>query len=246
MKRSLLALLSTALLASPAFAIVGGPFDNNVFYGAESSGTYQGVLTGKNISGVAIFGTSSTSSANGSGVPSSLGVFGSGGRALIFVEGEAVTADVNSTADFKNRRITSAFEGSVGLATVAWPPQRQRETDGSTTVTTWILEGALEINGMISSKIVRTFPSLEFAGKDRLRIRGIWPVLRPTFGGGIPTYRIEDVDEERPVRFTGVRTSTQSPVITTTLTQVSPVLRAEREVIPPPTPTPTPAPSPTP
>ncbi len=100
-------------MASPAFAIVGGPWDNNMFYGRSIDGTYQGVITGKNFSGVMLFGLASTSNPNAGTAIDNIGIYGNDGRVVAFTEGVMVIGQVAATADVPSRAISGVFDASA-------------------------------------------------------------------------------------------------------------------------------------
>ncbi len=135
MKKLVLALLPALVLTSPAFAWVGGPFDNGVPGGqtTASNGTWQGVITGKNVSGIMIFGTSALSNGSGNTTTQSsnfnifsgsisnttttnsgsgLGTSGGEGRAAIFANGVLIIAQSSAVIDLPARQISGIFDGS--------------------------------------------------------------------------------------------------------------------------------------
>ncbi len=234
MKRTLLAIFSSVILATPAFALVGGPFDNNIFFGNNMASTYQGVITGKNVSGIMVFGTAS-GSATGQGSASEMGTFGSAGRGLVFINGNMVACDVTAVGDFGGRKLSIALSGSVGFGATDTAQVTKVITNSTTTekedtntgiitretkdvdttvITTYTLEGASQISGMIDARFTRTFPNIEYSGKGEL------VVIRSTrlvqFGNNAPT--VANDTEEIDVRVNGVRTANSSPTILGTLT----------------------------
>jgi hypothetical protein len=200
MKRFALSLFTSSILASSAFAWVGGPFDNNTFYGRDINGTFQGVISGKNVSGIMVFGTTSGSTA-GSGSASDVGVYGNGGRALIFANGSMLMGYVNSVADIPGRKLSLAIDGSRGHGTTAVAQDvkvtnaratvettKETETKTETTTTTdtttetvdtvtpiitttrYFLEGATQVRGILDARFTSTFPNLIFNGGGDLEI----------------------------------------------------------------------------
>ena len=140
MKNFLLALASALIVATPALAIVGGPWDGNVAGNptpvnpSSANGTYQGTIKGTNIAGIMMFGTGATSGANntttfnetynsttsswsGSYTNASpatgLGSSDSEGRCLIFVNGYSVYGQMTAVVDMVGRQIAGVLEGSV-------------------------------------------------------------------------------------------------------------------------------------
>lgn len=90
--------LASMLLNTPAaFALTGGPFDGGHAPGATPDGTYSGIMTGKNLIGMAQFGVSSTSESNG--------------RFTVFHEGIMSYGVCQGLADAANQRIAGALLG---------------------------------------------------------------------------------------------------------------------------------------
>ncbi len=200
MKRIALSLISSSLLASSAFAWVGGPFDNNMFFGRETNGTYQGVISGKNLSGVMIFGTTDSSSSGKGSYDTNIGVFGNTGRAIIFVPKEDTTsnqgstgmvvAQVSAVSNFPSRKLAGTIDGSqlidqqsvVIPKIVSWSYTTPEWTDGDGTVhppipghityedLSFTYDNVVQISGSFDAKFVRTFPSLEFSGSGKLQV----------------------------------------------------------------------------
>lgn len=217
MKRTLLAILSSAILATPAFALVGGPFDNNLFYGNDISGTYQAVLTGKNISGIMLFGTTPNSSNPAAG-ESQMGTYGNGGRGIIFVEGYMVVANVSAVANVMDRQISVAIDGSRNLQDFHYNASRYVYVGNPPTEVyveqRAVLEGAITVAGMLNAKFSRTFPSLEFRGKGDLTVELGTP-SNVAFDNGFPYYT--GGQETYSVHWNGIRTGNSSPLVVGTL-----------------------------
>ncbi len=101
MKRSLLSIsICLAAAVSPAFGWVGGPFSNDSPLSTGGSGTYQGIASGKNLLGIAIFGYSET--------------LGSTGRWVFFHEGVLTNGSLQSVVDFPGRQIVGIMGGTNG------------------------------------------------------------------------------------------------------------------------------------
>ena len=95
-------LAASILLYSPAaFALTGGPFDNGYSPGASAGGTYAGVITGKNLTGLVQFGISDSSEQTG--------------RFAVFHEGIMSYGVCNGIADPSNQRIAGALLGVAPL-----------------------------------------------------------------------------------------------------------------------------------
>lgn len=105
-KAAPLALLGLLLLDhSPvnqsAQALVGGPFDDNQYPGANADGTYSGTLTGKNLIGMVAFGVSSAQE--------------TAGRFSVFHEGFVHYGNCAGQADLASRRVFGTLLGVAAL-----------------------------------------------------------------------------------------------------------------------------------
>lgn len=202
MKRFLLALLASFALAMPAFAIVGGPWDNNIpgalfpVNPSNINGTYQGTLKGKNLAGVMRF----TSSSSGQVVVSSTTqqvvwardnlhftivdvvttqTLSTTGYASFFFEGKSGQATVDTAIDLGGRKIAGVINGA-GSRSV--PVTLERPSDG----TTWTLTDNVFFNGAFSAKF-GSWASNSFSGKGNVTVTkfdfiGFWQdlVANPT------------------------------------------------------------------
>jgi len=212
MKRFLLALASSFVIVTQASAIVGGPFDNNSFFGTDSTGTYQGVVTGSGISGIMVFGTSGISSVDVN-TRSMMGTYGNAGRALFFVRGTLVSADVASVADMADRHLTLALTGSVSYGTT----DVERIGDPGFGVS-YTLEGVSQLSGYLEARFTQTFPQLRFSGSgtiDMVTTTDLTPVYDDN--NNVVSYEIHPEYNEFNVNYYGVRTSYQTPAIVGTL-----------------------------
>jgi len=95
-------LAASILMYSPAaFALTGGPFDNGYSPNATAQGTYAGVITGKNLTGLVQFGVSDISESTG--------------RFAVFHEGIMSYGVCNAIADPANQRIAGMLLGVAPL-----------------------------------------------------------------------------------------------------------------------------------
>ena len=250
MKRLALSFLTSSILASSAFAWVGGPFDNNSFYGRDINGTFQGVMTGKNISGLMVFGTTSASQ-SGQGSESEAGVYGNGGRALIFAEGSLLIGDVSAVADMAGRKLSLAIDASRGhgmtdtasttsvtnnvvetTTTVTSGTGSEATTTTTTKTTTtpiitttrYYLEGTSQLRGVIDAKFSKVFPTLNYSGNGEV-LYASWTRLGQDTPDDAP-YTIGDGGYVK-VRVSGVRTSTSNPVVSGTLPWSFPTITSD-------------------
>lgn len=101
--------LASLILQAPAFALVGGPFDNGQAPGATASGTYSGVITGKNLVGIVQFGVSDSTLQNATTGATATPV----GRFSVFHEGYLATGTCDAIADTSSQRIAGTLDGTV-------------------------------------------------------------------------------------------------------------------------------------
>ncbi len=95
-------LAASILLYSPAaFALTGGPFDAGYSPNATAQGTYAGIITGKNLTGLIQFGVSDISESTG--------------RFAVFHEGIMSYGVCSGIADSMNQRIAGALLGVAPL-----------------------------------------------------------------------------------------------------------------------------------
>ncbi len=94
-----LILLASFWATSSSMAWVGGPFSNNSPLRTGTDGTYKLSVTGKNLSGVARF----TSSSVGDGASSF----------TIFHEGLVATGRTNAFIDHERKKVFGVFDGSA-------------------------------------------------------------------------------------------------------------------------------------
>lgn len=119
--RPLLPIVAVAALFAPSASQAwwGGPFGLG-FPSADGLGdpfgTYQAVISGKNVSGIAIFGIAGTSDATtAAGIAVGLGSSGNDGRFALFVDGEVVIGGVSAVGQVSSKQIGAVLEGSKDL-----------------------------------------------------------------------------------------------------------------------------------
>ena len=194
MKRIALAVLPAFLLyTSPAHAWVGGPWSNNVPGGESWAGsTFQGVISGKNISGIMIFGVAPTSSANATTtagatttstrvtqvnlgtLPSQEGGMwstGSEGRAMIFVQGSLVVCQMNAVVDLPGKTLSGTVDGSrVRSQQTLVKTMPSTTVNGGQSTTQFVFTDVLTIAGTFDSRITETFPNMIFSGNGTVSV----------------------------------------------------------------------------
>lgn len=142
MKRIALSLLAVLALGAPAKAIVGGPWDNNLFYSPTLKGTFQGTLTAKNMSAIMIFTIGENSSSEGD---SSAVLFPNAGRMVTFYEGATTISRVEAVPDGDTRKIAAVI--SLGSNS-----------------------SFLGVTGFMNAKFDNIYPSITYKGKADLFI----------------------------------------------------------------------------
>lgn len=104
-KTAPLILLGLIFNSSPvqqsAQALVGGPFDDNSYAGANADGTYSGTITAPNMIGIISFGVSSSQETNG--------------RFAVFHEGFVHYGAATGIADLESRRVAGSLLGVAPL-----------------------------------------------------------------------------------------------------------------------------------
>ncbi len=136
MKRIALSLLAVLALGAPAKAIVGGPFDNNLFYSPTVDGTFQGTLSGKNISAVMVFSVGASAPIS-STTGSTDARFPNVGKMVSFYRGGTALSYMDAVADGNSRNIAAVITG----------------------------ESELLIQGFMSAKFDNIYPSITYKGK---------------------------------------------------------------------------------
>lgn len=185
MKRLLLALLTALVFASPAFAIVGGPWDNSIpgnvvpVNPSNIEGTYQGTLKGKNIAGVMRFSSSDSgqvivsttivtptlyntiTGAIVSTTTVNTHTVTASGFADFFFEGKTGNATVSTSIDLGGRKVAGLIEGAGnrGVPTILTRPA---------TATAWRLTDSIYFNGTFSAKFAPQWAKNRFSGKGTL------------------------------------------------------------------------------
>ena len=190
MKKFALALLPAFILyTSPAYAWWGGPWSQNMPGNVSATGTFEGVMSGVNLTGVMIFGyaptsagftTTSTASTATTGngtttastLSSLLGTSGNEGRTAIFVQGYVVVGDLSSTVDFSNRTITGVFQASkvrsVQMLTKTFT--NGAITANATSTENFTFTDVEEVAGDFNATFDQTFPDLTFVGSGSLQV----------------------------------------------------------------------------
>jgi len=220
MKRLALAILPALILyTSPAQAWWGGPWSNNSPTNSTGAGTFQGVLTGPNVTGVMIFGYSSTSSSSaatqtttqsfnfftGSSTTSTsvtsntgMGTTGSEGRAAIFVDGFVVVADLSAIVNLPGKTISGIIEGSQVRSVSSMTDNEVANstttaaTNTSTvnyTTTHYQFTDVENVTGDFNATLDQTSPDVTFAGTGTLTVK------HPNDGMGVVPVTIPIADQ---------------------------------------------------
>jgi hypothetical protein len=176
MKRFLLTLLSSLALAVPAFALVGGPWDNNIPGNTSTidptsfNGTYQGTIKGKNLAGVLIFGTSTV----GTSVSGTATTTGSSvnvqGYSVAYFEGAIAIASVDVVADLAGRKLSGVVEGA-GSRILS--QTLVRPATSTTAEAAWEVYNNIYFTGYFGAKFADGWANTKFTGKGFLLVKKI-------------------------------------------------------------------------
>ena len=189
MKRTAFALLPAFLLyASPAYAWVGGPWDHNIAGGSSVyNGTFQGVVSGTNVTGIMIFGVGSTSSSSSSSasttttnngstsstVSNALGLGSSGneGRIALFLDGTLVIGQLSATMNTSSKTIAGVFESSrETTVTKITKKNTSVGTNTSSADTQFTFTGVETAAGSFSGILDKTYPDITFAASGKITV----------------------------------------------------------------------------
>ena len=247
MKKFALALLSALVLASPAFAIVGGPWDGNIpgnpnkVDPSNIAGTWQGVISGTNITGIMMFGTASSSTISNVSTTSStwdwwsgtwissssattatgLGTSDSEGRCLVFADGYAVLGQMSAVADLQQSSLSGVIQGSTVKQVSEFSQSLTTQLSATTALlqnNTYQYNNVLNIAGTFSAEIQR---GAYFKGTGAVQIQqssDAVPLPVYTYAVSGPTtittttFPITMLPVENvTITVTGVKTSTKTP-----------------------------------
>jgi len=225
MKKTLFALMGAVLFALPAFALVGGPWDNNIpgnpflVNPANVDGTYQGTIKGKNLSGVMRFisvvnkGRVVYSDSDAVNIAAS-------GIASFFFEGRVGMSVMDVIVDVGGRKLAGVVEGSAirGVEVRLIRPADDQ---------TWTLKDNAYFNGAFSAKF-KSWPSTNFNGKGSLTVTkfdyiGFWQDLVSNPTTAVPYNHIVTVPMSIKVAGTKVSDNTAEfdlPVINNNLPDI--------------------------
>lgn len=162
-KTAPLVLLGLLLDHSPvnqsAQALVGGPFDDNNYQGANADGTYSGTITGHNLIGIVTFGVSSSSETNG--------------RFSVFHEGFVHYGAATGIADLQSRRVAGSLLGVASLGGSGVQGGGVNITDQSAgAITGGGNTGTLQVRAGVEGSFVarmKGYPqAIKFEGEGRL------------------------------------------------------------------------------
>ena len=196
--RILICLSVAAMICTSAQAWVGGPFSNNSFNSDGGvNGTYQGILRGKNVTGVFIMGTSATVEIKDTGLRSTsrrtsleggirtttetenplTQLTGNEGRFAMFVKGTVVAGSTTASVDMSGRKISAILEGSRNRGTQAINKQGiESVVSGSNGLSYYYsnkgyeLKDVLYVAGDFNAKVNKSYPSQSFLGSGEIEI----------------------------------------------------------------------------
>ena len=210
MKQIISAAFLALVLLSPAnsFALSGGPFGNGTPDGVSADGTYNGVLSGKNLTGMVSFGISKNQETNG--------------RFSVFHKGILSYGTCSGVADMAARTIAGAL---MGVAALPGETTGASAVPAATTQTITVRGGA---EGMFDAKMKDWRAQIVFEGKGQLS-----SVANPgssststqtTTVGGVTTTTVTTSANRTTTSFRirGSRTSNQQYVLSNSVAAIPP------------------------
>ncbi|MCX6966472.1 MAG: hypothetical protein NTZ46_01610 [Verrucomicrobia bacterium] len=185
MKRLLSALLTALFFASPAFALVGGPWDANVpgnpnpVNPSNADGAFQGTIKGQNLAGIIRFGTSTsaqiatpgfwTYTVTGTGTNQVITeVYTPGtsaGAASIFYGGGISLANVDATIDLGARQIAGVIDGASTRAAILMVTAPLKASPNH-----WTVTNNISFSGEFTAKLCKNLAQNSFSGTGTLSI----------------------------------------------------------------------------
>lgn len=221
MKKTLaLAATLLTLAATSAFALVGGPWDSNIYGNPNKvdpsnyDGTYQGTVKGKNLSGLFAFGTSTAGTSGESGYSETV-VSGTGnnrteitytypgtvqGYAVVYLEGKVAYAYLSVVQDLGSRKLSGVMQGAGAPAS------------GSIVVsngtTSWTVVDAVTFTGTWDAKLSKSWALNSFTGKGSLQVTKVdlatfYSTLLTNPSAAVP----QIVNVSTSIKVAGVKTS---------------------------------------
>lgn len=210
MKQIISAAYLALVLMSPAnsFALSGGPFGNGTPDGVSADGSYNGVLSGKNLTGMVSFGISKNQETNG--------------RFSVFHKGILSYGTCSGVADVAARTIAGALMGVAALPGEA----TGASAAPASTVQTITVRGGAE--GMFDAKM-KGFPSqIIFEGTGKLSSianpGSASTSIQTTVAGGVATTTTTTSSKRATTSFRirGSRTSNSQYVLANAITATVP------------------------
>ncbi|MDD5349972.1 MAG: hypothetical protein PHQ12_07160 [Chthoniobacteraceae bacterium] len=238
MKRFLaVSALTLSIAASSAFALVGGPWDANVYGNANPvdpsnvNGVYQGSVKGKNISGVTAFASSTIGTTGQAGYTETV-TTGTGnnqhtvtttfastvqGYAAIYIEGKLTYASLVVSVDLGARKISGVMEGagSRAIPLVLHSPLHS-----------WNVTDSAYFTGNFNAKLSSRWAANSYSGKGTLMITkvdldGFYRAVLTSPASATP----QIVTEATSIKLDGVKTSNSATTsYTVTINPVPPVV----------------------
>lgn len=206
MKKLLLLAILPFLITNSAFALVGGPFGNNTFDGKNgSTATYQGAITGKNVSGALVFGQTMGTS-----------------QAFIFANGVAVLCSGNTIINLKARKVAGSVAGSRSRGTFSYSTTTTTPSGDSTT-TRYTVNDHVVMNASFQGRVTSVQTSVSFSAKGTVYVtyatgaKEVETIATPDDNGNVTSERVvQPVIKTDPIPFkvSGVRTALVDPTFT--------------------------------
>jgi hypothetical protein len=194
---------SIILYTPSAFALRGGPFENDRSSNESANGTYAGVLTGENLIGLTQFGIADNGEANG--------------RFSIFHEGIMNYGVTEAIGDIGNRVIAGAFLGVAAL------PGETTGASGSPGSTGQAITVRSSAEGAFTARM-ENFPlNIQFSGDGQLSTEANpVTVTSPASGGTVVVHAPGTADNGGVLDPQSVNAVTSTTVESTTLRATTP------------------------
>jgi hypothetical protein len=177
MKRIIASLvIGVSALSGQAFALVGGPFDNNSHSAAlDRLATYQAVLSFPNGSGYVYFNPGQLIASENPALPTAFSQKGSSNnRSVVYYKGITYVGGAFGMVDIDARYVQADINGSSDVAISAATTSTQSNfftfSQNTTSVSSSITSSGRSYvnNGNFEGRITQTSPILRFRGKGEM------------------------------------------------------------------------------
>ncbi len=196
--------LATFAFPTSALAWKGGPFSNNSYSPSGYQGTYRGVVSGKNVSGVTSFTMSNDSVSVGRSIIFAEGrVYSGGCEGLVTNESvNAVFDGFSTTQEGSEENLTNAGDNSIDPGNVTISPGSISASSGYQVTAT--------LNGYYDAKVKENNATFRFDGKGVVVLRVTEQLVQFFQTGFFEFGDVEGIDADLDDDGTFDRTSSQN------------------------------------